>query len=168
MKGIVMKKLLVCAALALLAIPAAAQSSMQWNTPASTGEIDESSLGIYDYSGARLQFPAGLDGTIVVRYPVVNTNSFIQEPLWATLRMTYLDNNAFAWVTAKLVAVDECSGTEQTMCEIFGEDTGETPGCAICEFDPPLDFSNNAYYIEAQVNRATEFADVALIMLSLQ
>lgn len=151
----------------LLALPAAAQMDMEWNITASAGEVDESALGIYDYSGARLQFQPGASGQIVARYPVTNTNSFIREPFWDTLRITYLDNNAFAYITAKLVSVDECSGEEVTLCEIFGEDTGETSSCAVCNFEDPMDFGIYSYYVQAEVNRSTEFADVALVMISL-
>jgi hypothetical protein len=140
---------------------------MEWNVVASTGEIDESSLTLYDFSGARLKFSGTNTGTIVARYPVTNTNSFVREPLWDTLRMTYIDNNAFSWVTAKLVAVEECTGEEVTICDLFGEDTDENPTCAVCEFDPVIDFGNYSYYVETQVNRSTEFTDPALIMLSL-
>ncbi len=64
-----MKKLLLSLALVLLALPAAAQMDMEWNITASAGEVDESALGIYDYSGARLQFQPGASGQIVARYP---------------------------------------------------------------------------------------------------
>ncbi|HEV7768728.1 MAG TPA: hypothetical protein VGQ76_27295, partial [Thermoanaerobaculia bacterium] len=101
-----MKKLLLCA-LILLALPVAAQNDMEWNSVASAGEVDESALGLYAYSGARLKFEGTNVGSIVARYPVVNTNALMEEPSWDTLRLTYLDTNAFAWVTAKLVAVDE-------------------------------------------------------------
>jgi len=161
-----MKKLLLCSLLLLLAFPVLAQND-QWNSTASSGEIDESALGIYDYTGARLRFLGDNTGTIIARYPVVNTNSLIQEPLWDTLRVTYMDDNAFARLEAKLVAVDECSGEEVTLCELEADDTFGDTTCAVCEFDPAINFTTNSYYIEAELNRASEFAHVELVMLSL-
>lgn len=162
-----MKNLLLCVCLVLLTIPVFAQND-QWNTTASTGEIDESSRGIYDYAGARLKFLGDNTGTIISRYPVVNTNSLMQEPLWDTLRVTYMDDNAFARLEAKLVAVDECSGEEVTLCELEPEGTFGDTTCAICEFDPAINFMTNSYYIEVELNRVSEFANVELVMLSLQ
>jgi len=161
-----MKKLLLAIALFLLAFPVLAQND-QWNTTGSTGEIDESSLGIYDYSGARLKFQGDNIGTIVARYAVVNTNSLIQEPLWDTMRVTYMDDNAFARLEAKLIAVDECSGEEVTLCDLEPGDTSGDTTCAICEFDPAINFMTNSYYIEVQLDRVSEFAHVELVMLSL-
>jgi hypothetical protein len=162
-----MKNLLFCIALLLLAFPTFAQND-QWNATASTGEIDESSRGIYDYAGARLRFLGDNIGTIVARYPVVNTNNLIQEPSWDTLRVTYMDDNAFARLNVKLVAVDECSGEEVTLCETQPDDTYGDTVCAVCEFDPAINFMTNAYYIEAELYRVSEFAHVELVMLSLQ
>lgn len=161
-----MKKLLLCASLLLLAFPVLAQND-QWNVTGSTGEIDESSRGIYAYTGARLKFLDDNIGTIIARYPVVNTNSLTQEPLWDTLRVTYMDDNAFARLAVKLVAVDECSGEEVTLCELEPDDTYGDTTCAVCEFDPSINFMTNSYYIEAQLDRASEFAHVELVMLSL-
>lgn len=160
-----MKKLLLCACL-LLALPLFAQND-QWNSTASTGEIDESSRGIYAYTGARLKFLDDNIGTIIARYPVVNTNSLQQEPPWDTLRVTYMDDNAFARLEVKLIAVDECSGEEVTLCDLQPDDTFGDTTCAVCEFDPAINFMTNSYYVEAQLDRASEFAHVELVMLSL-
>jgi hypothetical protein len=162
-----MKKLLLCASLILLALPAAAQNDMEWNSVASAGEVDESALGIYAYSGARLKFEGTSIGTIVARYPVVNTNALVEEPSWDTLRLTYLDTNAFAGLTAKLVAVDECSGEEVPLCEFEAADSYGDTTCDVCTFEPVMNFATNAYYVEVALNRSTEFANVELVMLSL-
>jgi hypothetical protein len=159
-----MKNRLLCLCLFLFALPAAAQ--MDWSMIGSGGEIDESSLTLYDYSGARLQFKSGQTGTITVRYPVTaygNTNGL--QPPWDILRLTAIDDSASGSVTAKLISVDECSGAEEEMCSVSGG--GSTPSCAICIFPPDIDFQVFSYYIEGTVARSSTSANEALVTVSL-
>jgi len=161
-----MKKTLFCCCLLLFAVSARAQ--MDWSMVGSAGEIDESSLSLYQYSGARLEFKSGQTGTIIARYPVTNTYGSANSltPPWDLLRITYIDSSASGSVTAKLIAVDECSGTEEELCSVTG--SGGTPGCSFCLFPPDIDFGAFSYYIEATVSRTSTSADPTLIMMSLQ
>jgi hypothetical protein len=139
---------------------------MDWSMVGSCGEIDESSLTLYEYTGARLQFKSGQTGTITVRYPVTaygNANSL--QPIWDVLRLTAIDDSASGSVTAKLISVDECSGAEEEMCSVSGG--GSTPSCAICIFPPDIDFEFFSYYVEGTVTRSSTSANEALIVVSL-
>lgn len=160
-----MKNSSLCLCLFLLALPVAA-SDMDWSMIGSGGEIDESSLTLYEYSGARLQFKAGQTGTIIVRYPVTaygNANSL--EPLWDILRLTAIDDSASGSVTAKLISVDECSGVEEQLCSVTGG--GLTPSCSICIFPPDIDFRFFSYYVEGTLTRTSTSANEALVVVSL-
>lgn len=151
--------------LVLFAFPAAAQ--MDWSMIGSGGEIDESSLTLYEYSGARLQFKSGQTGTITVRYPVTaygNTNGL--QPPWDILRLTAIDDSASGSVTAKLISVDECSGAEEEMCSVSGGGA-PNPSCAICIFPPDIDFQTYSYYVEGTVTRSSTSANEALVTVSL-
>ncbi|HEV7766879.1 MAG TPA: hypothetical protein VGQ76_17900 [Thermoanaerobaculia bacterium] len=163
-----MKPLLFSLSLLLCALPVSAQ--IGWSMVASAGEIDESSLVLYDYNGARLQFQNGADGSIVARYPVTNTPGSAagtQTPPWDIFRITYIDTSAASSVSARLMSVDECSGAEEELCEVTSGTTGGTPGCAFCIFPPDIDFGGNAYYIEATVERSSLAVDPVLVMMSL-
>jgi len=149
----------------LFAFPAAA-SQMDWSMVGSCGEIDESSVTLYEQSGARLQFKSGQTGTITVRYPVTaygNTNGL--QPPWDVLRLTAIDDSASGSVTVKLISVDECSGDEEQLCSVSGG--GNTPSCAVCIFAPEIDFQLFSYYIEGTLTRSSTSANEALITVSL-
>ena len=151
--------------LCLFAFPALA-SEMDWSVVGSGGEIDEDSLTLYEYSGARLKFKSTATGTITVRYPVSaygNANGL--QPPWDTLRITSIDNSPLGSVTAKLVAVNDCDGSETTICTVTGSGS---PGCEDCFYaSTTINFESLAYYIEATLTRSSTSADVQLIMLSL-
>ena len=158
-----MKKVWLSLCLLLVAFPAAAQ--MDWSIVGSGGLVDEDSLTLYEYSGGRIKFKSGAIGTITVRYPVTaygNANGL--QPPWDTLKLTSEDNSALGEVKAKLVQVDECSGAEETLCEVTGSGG---PGCAICLFPPDIDFTVFSYYIEGTLTRNTTSADEQLIIVSL-
>ena len=150
-----------------MALPVAA-SNMDWSMVGSCGEIDESSLTLYEYSGARLQFKSGQTGTITVRYPVTaygNTNGL--QPPWDVLRLTAVDDSVSGSVTVKLVSVDECSGVEEEMCSVSGGGTPASPNCAICIFPPDIDFQVFSYYIEGTLTRSSTSANEAIVTVSL-
>jgi hypothetical protein len=161
-----MKHRLLSLLLVLAALPALA-SDPDWSMIGSGGEIDESCLTLYDYNGARLSFKSGQTGTITVRYPVTaygNTNGL--QPPWDVLRVTYIDSNASGSVAAKLVSVDECSGTEETLCTVTAAGS-TTPSCSICIFPPDIDFQQFSYYVEGTLTRTSTAGDPTLIMVSL-
>ena len=157
---------LLCVCLFLFALPIAA-SDMDWSMIGSGGEIDESCLTLYEYSGARLQFKSGQTGTITVRYPVNaygNANGL--QPPWDILRLTAVDDSSFGSVTAKLIQVDECSGEEETLCTVSGGGA-PNPGCAFCIFPPDIDFEVFSYYVEGTLTRTSTSANEALVIVSL-
>jgi hypothetical protein len=162
-----MKNRWLCLGLFLFALPAAA-SNMDWSMVGSCGEIDESSVSLYEHTGARVQFKTGQTGTITVRYPVTaygNTNGL--QPPWDVLRLTAIDDSASGSVTAKLIAVDECSGSEEQLCSVSGGGSVDNPSCATCVFPPNIDFQFFSYYIEGTLTRTSTAANEALIVVSL-
>lgn len=158
-----MRKLsLFCLALVLLALPLYAGD---WNAVGSEGIIDESSLNLYEFSGARLQFRPGAVGTIVARYPV---HPSTPDPDW---------NGSFTigWaqdgVTVKLIQASLCIPIETPICQYGPTTNAGEPGfgCAICEPDSiaNLNFQQNAYYFEVTLTRSTTASSPKLLMLTL-
>ena len=160
-----MKRLFALSLCLCLALPSFG-SEMDWSVVGSGGEIDEDSLTLYEYAGARVRFKSTATGTITVRYPVsAYGNSNGLQPPWDTLRITSIDNSPLGSVTAKLVAVNDCDGAETTICTVTGSGS---PGCEDCNYaSTTIDFESQAYYIEATLTRSSTSADVQLIMLSL-
>jgi hypothetical protein len=136
-----------------------------WNAIGSEGLIDESSLSLYECSGARLQFRAGAVGTIVARYPIHPSTPY---PNWGgSFTIGWAQNG----VTVKLIQASLCIPVETVICQ-FGPTTnaGEPGfGCAICEPNSigTLNFQQNAYYLEATLTRATTASSPKVLMLTL-
>lgn len=152
-------------ALALAVVLCALPLSAQWKAIGSEGIIDESSLNLFEFSGARLQFKPGAVGTIIARYPV---HPNVANPDWGNWFTIGWAQNG---VTAKLIQASFCIPVETVICQ-FGPTTnaGEPGfGCATCE---PSDYTNlnfnaNAYYFEVTLTRATTASSPKLLMLSI-
>ena len=159
-----MKKLslFAIAFVVLCALPLAAG---EINVIGSEGIIDESSLNLFEFSGARLQFRPGATGTIIARYPLHPANPF---PDWGGgFTIGWAQNG----VTVKLIQASFCIPIETVICQ-FGPTTnaGEPGfGCATCMPNDivNLNFQQNAYYLEATLTRATTASSPKLLMLSL-
>lgn len=157
-----MKKLsLILVAVVLCSVPA---SAAVWNSIGSEGIIDESSLALFEFSGARLQFKPGAVGTIVARYP-------IHLPDTVDLNAGFTIGWAQNGVTVKLIQASFCIPVETVLCQ-FGPTTnaGEPGfGCATCtpEDIVNMNFSQNAYYFEVTLTRPTTASSPKLLMLSL-
>lgn len=159
-----MRKLsLILALLVLCSVPA---SASVWNAIGSEGIIDESSLNLFEFTGARLQFRPGATGTIVARYPVHPHDVTID--LNGHFTLGYAQNG----VTVRLIEASFCIPRERILCEI-GPTTfpvGE-PGfmCTTCnpEDIENMNFQQNAYYFEVTLTRATTTPNPKLLMISM-
>jgi len=158
-----MKRLVLVFALVLCsALPASASI---WNAIGSEGIIDESSLSLFEFSGARLQFKAGATGTIIARYPVHPPDI---EDIPNMFTLGYAQNG----VTVKLIQASFCIPVETLICQI-GPTTfpvGEPGfGCTTCNAEDIMDlnFQQNAYYFEVTLTRATTATNPKLLMLSI-
>src|SRR5688572_21204624 len=139
--------MLVAAALFLfMAVPASAQL---WNSAGSTGIVDESALGLFEFAGPTLKFKTGQVGTITARYPI---HSDVTNPGWGSMWIAY----AGPGVTVKLIEVGDCAPTE-TVVTTFNNPNA--PDANICEghiYGPfTWNFAQRSYYIEVTLTRAT-------------
>lgn len=139
--------------------------SAQWKAIGSEGIIDESSLNLFEFSGARLQFKPGAVGTIIARYPV---HPNMPNPGWGPFFTVGWAQNG---VTVKLIQASFCIPTEQVLCQ-FGPTTnaGEPGfGCGTCDPNDfaDLNFNSYAYYFEVTITRATTASNPKFLMVSL-
>lgn len=142
---------LAVASLFLIALPLAAQVG-KWTAVASTGVIDESSVGHYAMNGPALAH-AGLSTTdIVARYNVTNTfgGAISDVAPWGTLQLGYADNSPMGSVTATLYRVNPCTGVLFQVCAVTSIDGQNCVTCAT----GALDFNNFLYFVEVRVQRA--------------
>lgn len=155
------RRSLIALVLVLCALPLSAQ----WNAIGSEGIIDESSVNLYEFSGARLQFRPGAVGTIIARYPIHPGTPF---PDWGgTFTYGWAQNG----VTIKLIQASFCIPRETVICQIGPTTNAGEPGfgCATCTPDDiiNMNFQQNAYYFEVTLTRATTASSPKLLMLSL-
>lgn len=143
-----MKRNLILAAAALFLLTTLPASAQLWSSAGSTGIIDESSAALYEFSGQSLQFKAGATGTIVARYPIV---SDISNPGWGSFWIGY----AGPGVTVRIKEVNQCGNTETTLTTYNGN--SEAYICISHMFFGLFtwNFSQNSYYLEVTLTRAT-------------
>lgn len=150
-----MKKLLFALVILALALPAAAQVNPVWTAAASTGAIDESSLGLYSTNFTSLTYLAGSPSLnrVVARYNVTNLDGTV-NPLWNTLELGYFDNSPSGSVTATLFQANNCSGAVTLLCSVTSTDAS-TNSCIRCPFTAPFDFTKNVYWVEVSISRSS-------------
>jgi hypothetical protein len=149
---------------ALTVCPLAAQTGA-WTAVASTGTMDESATGLFQFNGPMLSYLPASPSTapVVARYNVTNTSG-LDKPAWSLLELGYLDLNAGGAVQARLIQVRPCNGAQQVLCTVVsGDSTAAT--CRRCEFTDQIDFSSFLYYVEVTLTRLTLGANPAAITL---
>jgi hypothetical protein len=157
-----MRRLSLTLVLLLAAFPLAAQS-LDWSSVGSTGAVDESSTSLYEFNGRALQFRSGATGTIVARYQVHDTYGagVTRTPPWHVLWASLSDG-----ATVRLVGVDKCFGSEETICTITSAE-GSGPSCRLCIFGELLNFGNKSYFIETTLTRSSTSSTSALNLVAL-
>ncbi len=159
-------RLFACAVLTLALAPAA-HAVKDWTAVASTGTIDNTSLGFFAFNGPTLTYLTGSSSVapIIARYNVTNTydnNSNPDRPGWVALELGYDNPGPAGSVTATLFQVDPCTGAQTTLC-IVSSLAATTNSCVSpCNFSTPIDFSLHLYYIQVKLTRnATTLFPVA-------
>lgn len=151
-----MKNLLISCAVALFLLPLSLSAQTgTWTAVASSGDIDETALGIFSVNGASLQHQGASLTTIVSRYNVTNTfgGGLSDLPPWNTLELGSLDSTAQGGVRATLFQVDPCTGNLVALCSVGSVDA-TAPTCQKCSFTPQIDFGQFLYYVEVQIFRS--------------
>ncbi|HYH46253.1 MAG TPA: hypothetical protein VEG34_11260 [Thermoanaerobaculia bacterium] len=157
-----LRSFLFGAALALC--PLAAQAD-HWTAVASTGAMDESAAGIFQFNGPSLSYLGGGASLlpIVARYNVTNTSG-TELPAWNTLELGYLDLNATGAVQARLIQVRPCNGAQQVLCTVVSADNTAAT-CRSCTFANQVDFANFLYYVEVTLTRQNAATNPAALTL---
>jgi hypothetical protein len=148
-----------------------------WTAVASTGTVDEA-----NYTPVNFAFGGGPPGLpslgflggsigppVVARYNVTNLAGFSNPP-WTTLELGAIDTVAAAGnnVTARLIQVKPCTGTQAVLCTVVSLDNPAGGGlCNRCTFNVPIDFTQFLYYVEVTVSRTTAAANEQALTLRI-
>ena len=128
-------------------VPLAAQTTT-WTAIASTGAVDEASLGSYAVTGATLSHNAASLTDVVARYNITDVSG-TEQPGWTTFEMS-ASNATGGMVRADLYQMDPCGGDPILLCIVFAQ--GDS--CRTCTFSSgTFDFANNLYFVEVKITR---------------
>jgi hypothetical protein len=134
-------------ALFIATVPLAAQTTT-WTAIASTGAVDEASLGSFAVTGPTLSHNAASLTDVVARYNITDVSG-TEQPGWTTLEMS-ASNATGGMVRADLYQVDPCGGDAIPLCIVFAQ--GDS--CRTCTFSSgTFDFANYLYYVEVKITR---------------
>jgi hypothetical protein len=150
MKRVTLGLVLLLAVLATTA-PSFAQVNPVWTAVASTGAIDEGSLGNFLFGTTNLGYRNNVLTPIIARYNVVNIAGFV-NPAWTTLELGAVDATANGQVSATLWEVNPCTGTRVAKCTTTSVDNDQAGVCTTCQF-AGIDFVNFLYYVEVTLSR---------------
>jgi len=153
------RRLLVFGSL-LLALSQGAFAAHDWTAVASTGAIDNTSLGFFAFSGPTLTYLTGSNvlSPVIARYNVTNTfdnNSNPDMPAWTTLEFGYSAPAGLpaGAMSATLFQVEPCSGSQTTICTVNSA-AGPANTCGTCTFNSTtFDFAHHLYYVEVILTR---------------
>jgi hypothetical protein len=142
-----------------LALSQIAFAAHDWTAVASTGAIDNSSLGFFAFAGPTLTYLAGSNSAapVIARYNVTNTydeGAIPDMPGRTTLELGYsaigLPPGA---VSATLFQVDPCTGNQVAICTVNSLPNA-TNICGTCNFGAGVfNFANHLYYIQVTLTR---------------
>lgn len=151
-----MKSLFASLAIALFLLPLSLSAQTgTWTAVASSGDIDETALGIFAVNGSSLQHQGASLTSIVARYNVTNTfgGGLTDLPPWTTLELGSFDNTNLGGVRATLFQVDPCTGNQVALCGVGSVDAA-APTCQKCSFTQQIDFGQFLYYVEVVIFRS--------------
>lgn len=130
-----------------------------WTAVASTGVVDEESLGRYEATGSSITYRStspSLD-SIVVRYNVTNLSLNQAIPGWTQLELGSAVPAAGGVVSATLFRVDPCTGQQQEICTTTNDGINAMGACKVCQFPAnAINFSSFLYYVRVVLDRADQ------------
>jgi len=133
-------------------------SAQSWTSVGSTCIPDDESVGLYSFDNGTFQFGAGKTGTIKARCHITNPLDGAL-PTWNTLTIGYRDPDGIGLndqVFVQLVRVARGTGVV-TVIKSFDSNAFTSVGSTVhsVNFTHTFDFTNYAYYLALNVDRAS-------------
>ncbi len=157
------------AAFAAACLPAAAFQA--WSTTGTTGTVDEDSTSAIGLTGSSASVinGASLPRTVTLRYPIQNQWGTEISPTWFGARFT--DNGPDAQIVLTLKKLDITAAAAVTLATWDSNAFTASPNTQfqwlhVCPLEA-LDFTNNTYWIEAQITKLSNAGKVGLSMVRM-
>jgi hypothetical protein len=131
---------------------------MIWTAVASSGAVDEDSLGDYAFNLASFSYNpgSGSQNPITAYYNVVNTyradpGANPNQPPWHTLELGATAPGS-GRVVATIFVVENCTGNVKDLCTVAVE-KADKPECRHCFFQEQVDFGQFLYFVRVEISR---------------
>ena len=151
---------LMLAFLTVLGTPALAQGPKAWTTVASAGTVNESDLDIVNLSGGGVASLVNGNDAVTghIRFNVVATDGLFDFGV-PRMKVRFNDNGNNAQVKVMLFRINLNTGLPEKILELDSDDyaasaASQSQTTAPCAATAGFNFSNHAYYIEAQLIRS--------------
>lgn len=138
---------------AMLAISSSAGAQM-WTAVASTGAIEDTSLGTYYAASSSLAFRAGATGTVGALYNVTNPKDS-GSPAWTTMEFTAKNPGGSPATFAQAVLYRVPRGTASgasSVCIAIAPVSGPATTTP-CWLSSAMDFANYRYFVRVLLGR---------------
>ena len=152
---------------------AAAQNEHPWTSVGSAGTVDEADLKLFITSAAQAAIlaDAELPATVLIRYNVVATED--APARWPLMTVRFRDNGTDARVVTTLRGVSFTTGAIFTVATLDSNNYPpstdfQTQSVFDCESFAPVNFIDNAYYIETNLTKTSATATPAIQLLKVE
>lgn len=147
------RKLIVVFGFAVM-LAVASSASAQWVAVASTGAIEDTSIGTYYAASSSLAFRAGATGTVGALYNVNNPKDS-GSPAWTTMEFTAKNPGGspatFAQAILYRVPKGTASGASSVCIAIAPVSAAATT--TPCTLSSAMDFANYRYFVRVLLGR---------------
>jgi hypothetical protein len=162
--------------------------SANWTAAGSTGTVDEADTGLVVFGSnttiasgfVRLRSTAPLPARADIRYNVTAVGSLLKDPSGifnsvVTMKVRYRDNGAGNKVIVRLKQYNLNTGNTKTLLRLDSASFGASPSFQVqsaksdCKpLDEILDFTNNSYFVDVELQKTQASGNPALAMIQLE
>jgi len=140
---------------AMLAVSSSAGAQM-WVAVASTGAIEDTSIGNYFAGSSSLAFRSGATGTVAANYNVTNPKDTPGSPAWTTMEFTAKNPGGSPATFAQAILYRAPRGTASgasSVCIAIAP-AGPSATTTTCTFaSSMIDFDNYRYFVRVVLGR---------------
>jgi hypothetical protein len=157
------RKLIGLLGFAALLAGSSSLNAQMWVAAASTGAIEDASIGNYAASQSYLAFRAAATGTVGANYNVTSPMDTSANPAWTTMEFTARNPGGSAATFAQAILYRIPKGTSSTassVCIALAPATGTTT-TTTCTLSSAIDFNNYRYFVRVLLGRDSTASIVA-------
>ncbi|MBI5740974.1 MAG: hypothetical protein HZA16_09650 [Nitrospirae bacterium] len=153
---------------------ASAMNSEPWTTVGSSGTVDEADMGMVSLNGgiASILSTAVSTSVLNIRYNVVAVDGLLNNLNGTVLTARFLDNGSGARVILRLKKYDFDTGITSTLLTLDSNSFSSSPSYQVqsvggCSSGITFDFYNNAYFIDAEIQKTATGGSAGLAIISI-